>query len=77
MKNKKFYILHFTFFILLLILLLSCSSPTESSTGSLSGTINLEDQTDHSGIVIGVYNLVELDTTITRINAEYPQNGIV
>jgi len=76
--------LHFTFpfslltaiiFIPFYILLLN-SCTTEPQTGSLTGTVNLEGETDHSGITLGIYELVTLDTTITRINNEYPHIGI-
>jgi len=62
-------------FIPLYILLLN-SCTTEPQTGSLTGTVNLEGETDHSGITLGIYELVTLDTTITRINNEYPHIGI-
>jgi len=60
----------------LIFILVSCSSPTESSKGSLTGTINLEGEADHSGITIALYNLAYLDTTIVRINNQYPQLGV-
>ncbi len=78
MKNNKFYILHFTFYIifipLCIILINSCT--TEPQTGSLTGTVNLEGESDHSGITVGIYEQVVLDTTITRINNQYPHIGI-
>ena len=64
-------IIFISFYILLLN---SCT--TEPRTGSLTGTVNLEGEYDHSGITVGIYELVTLDTTITRINNEYPHIGI-
>ncbi|MCD4818947.1 MAG: carboxypeptidase-like regulatory domain-containing protein [Candidatus Cloacimonetes bacterium] len=74
--QNKFYILHFTFYILLILTFSSCSNSTESNKGNLSGVINLENMEDHSGIVVAVYDLAILDTTIVRINNEYPQIGV-
>ena len=52
------------------------SCTTGPQTGSLIGTVNLEGESDHSGIMIGIYEQVILDTTITRINNKYPHIGI-
>ena len=68
MDKYKFYILHFAFYIIFIPILfgiLGCSSPTEIPTGELSGVVNLEGMQDHSGIVIALYDLAYLDTTIT------------
>lgn len=83
-KNKKvtFPLSLFPFFtaiifiLLVFIILSSCTSTTSSQTGNLSGTIQLEGETNHSNITVGIYELVTLDTTITRINAKYPHIGI-
>jgi len=45
-------------------------NPTAPNTGTLTGTVLLEGQTDHSGITVGLYKLAELDTTILRYNRE-------
>ena len=76
-------------FLILLILLLcvliySCSSSTEPKQGSLSGRIvlvndtgnSMNDPIDFSGITVALYKLTEIDTTISRINREYPAIGI-
>jgi len=79
LKSKEFYILHFTFYIIitpLLLLMLSCSSTTEIKKGELSGVVNLEGQSDFSGITVSLYDLAYLDTTIVRINNQYPQIGV-
>ena len=70
-NNSKFKIHNFLTLIILL-LIVACS--TEPQTGSLSGTINLEGQQDHSGITVAVYNLAELDQDIVEINEEYPHS---
>jgi len=64
--------------------LIDCSSPTENSTGSLSGTVALindsgnsaNDPIDFAGVTIAIYNLAILDSTIVRINHEYPNIGV-
>ena len=62
--------------LLFVLLAVSCSkSPTDSRTGSLTGTVLLEGQTNHSGITVALYKLAELDTTILRYNREYPNVG--
>ena len=75
MIKKYFYFLLFTFF--LLILFTSCSSPTSTPKGSLSGTVNLEGQADHSEIMVAIYDLAELDPDIVSINQEYPHIGVI
>lgn len=72
--KKALYIIHYSLFILLIITLSFCT--TGPQTGSLIGTVNLEGESDHSGIMIGIYEQVILDTTITRINNKYPHIGI-
>ena len=58
------------------LLLLGCTkSPTDSRTGTLTGTVFLEGEQDHSGITVALYKLAELDTTILRYNREYPNVG--
>jgi Periplasmic copper-binding protein (NosD) len=70
--KKTFYILHFTFYILILA---SCS-PTATDDASLSGTVRLEDETVHNGVQVGLYGLVELDETISAANDTWPQIGM-
>jgi len=64
-----------TFFFLFLLAVSCSKSPTDSRTGSLTGIVYLENQTDHSGITVALYKLAELDTTILRYNREYPNVG--
>ena len=60
----------------LIFILVSCSSPTETPIGSLSGTVHLEHETDHSEITVALYDLAILDPTIVSINQGYPQIGV-
>jgi len=64
-----------TFLLLVLLAVVCHKSPTDSRTGTLIGTIFLEDQTNHSGITVAHYKLAELDTTILCYNREYPNVG--
>jgi len=62
--KKYFYFLLFSFCFLLII---TCT--TQPQSGSLSGTIHLEGETDYSNITIGVYELATLDPDIvTKTN---------
>ncbi len=73
-----------TLSILLLFSLFSCDSATKAKTGSLSGNIVLVNDTDDpafdlidfSGVTVALYNLAILDTTLSRINREYPHIGV-
>ncbi len=60
------------------ILITSCGERQQYLTGSLSGYIVLEgdDVVDNSGIVVELYKAVSLDTTITRVNLDYPHIGV-
>jgi len=64
-------------FLPLSLLLLSCTSTTGTSTGTLTGTVQLEGQSDHSGIVIGIYELAELDPDIVEANQKWPHIGVI
>jgi hypothetical protein len=83
--HSQFSILNsqFSIIIITLLLLTSCSSPTSTATGTLSGTVTLVNDSgnpannpvDFSGVTIALYNLAVLDTTVVRINQEYPNIG--
>ena len=63
-------------FSILILLHISCSKqPTSPETGSITGKVFLEAQTNHSGITVALYKLAELDTTILHYNREYPNVG--
>jgi len=82
--KPPFYILHFTFYIIIAFVMMSCTSSTKPKTGSLSGRVILVNDTDDpsldpgdfSGVTVALYELAVLDTTILRINQEYPQIGV-
>lgn len=73
MKFKKtFSILHFSLYIVWVILMMSCGNPTANPKGSLTGTVNLEGENNHSGITVALYNLAELDPDIVYANETWP-----
>jgi len=82
--KPKNYLLNIILCIFIFLTLFSCSSSTKPETGSLSGKIILVNDTgdpaldpiDYSGITVALYDLATLDTTIVRINNEYPQIGV-
>ena len=73
--GRAFYILNFTFYILLIITLLSCT--TQPQTGTLSGNVQLQGEEDHSNITIAIFELATLDPDIVAINQEYPHIGVI
>jgi len=78
MKNifsYPFFLYPLSFFLLIIITLLSCT--TQPQTGSLSGTIHLEGETDYSNIKIGVYDLAVLDPDIVEANTKWPHIGVI
>ena len=75
MKFKKQVILALLF--ISFIALVTChKNPTAPKTGTLTGTVYVEGEQDHSGITVALYKLAELDTTILRYNREYPNVGL-
>jgi hypothetical protein len=70
--------------LLFLILLAMVSCQTKPESGSISGMVYLVNDTsdpgndpqDNHGVEIALYHPVELDSTLSRINSEYPQIGI-
>jgi hypothetical protein len=55
----------------------ACSkNPINPETFSLSGTVHLEGQEDHSGVTVALYKLVEPDTAVARLQKEFPFVGI-
>jgi len=67
-----------------LITLCFSSCSTKIKTGSLAGSVILvndtgdpvNDPADFSGVTVAIYELAELDSTLARINTEYPQVGV-
>jgi hypothetical protein len=55
----------------------ACSkNPTNPDTFSLSGTVHLEGQEDNGGVTVALYNLVESDTAVVRLQKEFPFVGV-
>ena len=75
-KNMNNKILIFILCSLIFFTITFCSN-TGPQTGTLSGTINLEGQSDHSGIIIGIYKLAELDPDIVEANQKWPHIGVI
>ncbi len=89
MTNSQFSILHSQLILLLLalflcLLLSSCDNSTAPKSGSLSGSVILENDSgdpalnpvDYSEVTVALYALTVLDTTIVRINQEHPSIGV-
>ena len=47
-------------------------SPTDSELARLSGTVQFEGKTDHSGVTVALYALAELGTMVQRMNKDLP-----
>ncbi len=60
---------------MIFLIVIACSTGPQS--GSLSGTVNLEGHIDHFGIVIGIYELEELDPDIIEANQKWPHIGVI
>lgn len=83
--HHSLFIIHCSLFILLALALISCNSTTKPPTASLTGRVVLVNDTDNpaldpadfSGISVALYPLAVLDTTIVRLNQEYPQIGVI
>ena len=77
-RGQNFFRL-FLFFLLptsYFLLFSSCSLLTNPDKTTVSGVVKLEAQANHSGVKVSLYNLVELDTTLVRINRQYPNIGV-
>ncbi len=69
----------FYMFLLLAALLTGCSQTITDpgkSTVTLSGSVVLEGESDHSEVTVAVYKPVEQDTALVRINRQYPNIGV-
>ncbi len=70
--------------ILASMLLTGCSHTTKTKTGSLTGSVILVNDTgdtannpvDYAGVTVALYKAVKFDTTLVRINSQYPNVGI-
>jgi len=64
-------------FLLLVVCLLVCCASDPSATASLTGTISILGFDDYSGVTVALYSPAYLDTTLVRINQEYPHIGVI
>ena len=71
--------------IIVLILAFLCNScSTNANKGTISGTVILVNDTDnpslnpvdYAGVTVALYKTAVLDTTLVRINQQYPQIGV-
>ena len=59
-------------------LILSCGNEsTNPRTLTFNGTVSLEGETNYSGVKVGLYELIELDSTLAEINQRYPGVGVL
>lgn len=87
-KNKGDAMKRFLFLILpgmaISLVLLSAACCTKPEKGAIRGKVILvndssnatQDAADYSGATIALYHTVVLDTTMFRLNSEYPQIGV-
>ncbi|MFA5670781.1 MAG: hypothetical protein WC967_16225, partial [Balneolaceae bacterium] len=64
------------FLLLVVCLLVGCTSDP-SPTASLTGTISILGTDDYSDVTVALYTPAYLDTTLVRINQEYPHIGVI
>jgi len=80
--KPRSYILISLIVLILAFLCNSCS--TNANKGTISGTVILVNDTDnpslnpvdYAGVTVALYKTAELDTTLVRINQQYPQIGV-
>ena len=80
--KPRSYILISLIVLILAFLCNSCS--TNANKGTISGTVMLVNDTDnpslnpvdYAGVTVALYKTAELDTTLVRINQQYPQIGV-
>ena len=86
LKHLKFNSNSCLSIIFLFFILLFCNScSTKANKGTISGTVTLfndipdyyiENPMDFSGVTVALYKTAVLDTTLVRINQQYPQIGV-
>lgn len=68
-----------------ILLLSACTSCTKPQTGTIKGRVAIEvlkesalrGPVDFSGIIVAVYQVVQVDTTLARLNNSYPNIGVI
>jgi len=82
LKTRSWMILSL---IVLIFAFLCNSCSTKANKGTISGTVTLfndipglyiENPMDFSGVTVALYKTAVLDTTLVRINQQYPQIGV-
>lgn len=82
--SRSFILILMVFLSSILLIVSACDSSTSPKTGTLIGRIVLMNDTgnpgidalDYGGIRVRLYSSVELDSTLLRLNAEYPNIGV-
>ena len=80
--KTRSYILISLIVLILAFLCNSCS--TNANKGTISGTVMLVNDSDnpsfnpvdYAGVTVALYKTAVLDTTLVRINQQYPQIGV-
>ncbi|HDH31752.1 MAG TPA: hypothetical protein ENH26_03190 [Candidatus Wolfebacteria bacterium] len=76
-RGQNFFRLLLSFLLLpFYFQLFTCSFLTNPDKTTISGTVKLEAQTNHSGVKVSLYKLIDLDTTLVGINQQYPNIGV-
>lgn len=83
-RRPSFFIFHCSLIIAVSFIITSCTKATVPKTAKLTGRIVLVNDTgdtafdpiDFSGAIVSIFNIADIDTTILRINQEYPHIGV-
>lgn len=67
----------FKIFIILLFYILACKNASSPSSARFFGNVKLEGNSNHEGIKISLYRVIEPDSTWLNLSAQYKQIGIV
>lgn len=77
MEKVKKHPVPMLIFLILYFLFITCSDQSSGNNKvTFSGIVALEGETDFSGVTVSLYELVELDTALVRINQQYPNIGV-
>nr|MDK2851503.1 hypothetical protein [Candidatus Cloacimonadota bacterium] len=73
MRNKIALISKLLLLLTACVLLWSCDSSTNTSKGIIKGIVLLDGETDHSGIVVSIYNAGIVPEELRLVQDQYPQ----
>jgi len=59
-----------------ILVLCHCSNPSSPSTGTVTGTVVLENQTDNAGVTVKLYAPAEIDPDLADLQSLHPNIGI-